>query len=143
MTRQTTIPRIVLLLSGFCFLCLGSAPGCGSRTNESFVPRNNLARTSLERALKSWQERMPAGAIEPAAKGQPTIQVAESDWAAGHQLSGYEISAELPREGNTCRFQVRLTITGAAAPVEATYHVFGKDPIWVSRDKDYAQMESM
>ena len=143
MTQRVNSPIIIALqVLGFC-LSLGSAPGCGSRTNESFVPRDNLARTSLERALKSWQERKPAGAIAPAVKGEPTIQVAESDWAAGHQLSAYEISAELPREGNTCRFQVRLTIAGAAAPVEATYHVFGKDPIWVSRDKDYAQMESM
>jgi hypothetical protein len=102
-----------------------------------------LARASLERALKTWQSGKPAGAIEPSEDGAPTIQVADSDWAAGRQLASYEILAEVPSDENTRRFQVRLTFADPAYPMEAVYHVFGKNPIWVSRDKDYAQMQSM
>jgi hypothetical protein len=123
-------------------LCL-AALGCRTRTNESFVPRDQLARPALERSLKSWQEGKPAGPLEPATKGDPAVQVAESDWSAGWQLTSFEIVSELPQEGNTRRFQVRLTLAGVPAPVDATYHVFGKNPIWVSRDKDYEQMQSM
>lgn len=124
-------------------LCLAACLGCGGRTAESYVPANDVARAGLERALQSWHAGGAAGRIEPAAGRQAVLQAVDRDWSAGRKLAAYEILSELPREDGPRKFSVRLTLVGVAAPVEVTYFVVGQDPIWIFRDRDYAQTMTM
>ena len=121
---------------------LVAAIGCG-KTAESYVPASDHAQSSVERALVAWQSGVAPGRIEPAESGQVPLQAVDSDWLAGKKLTAFEIVAELPREAGPRRFTVRLTLAGAAAPVEATYYVVGQDPLWIFRDRDYLQTTTM
>ena len=116
--------------------------GCGSKSAESYVPASDDARTSVERTLTAWQTGKTAGRIEPESSGGVALQAVDFDWNAGKKLTTYEILSELPREEGPRRFNVRLTL-GGAAPIEVTYYVVGQDPVWVFRDRDYAQTMSM
>ena len=128
-----------LPLAGGVVFCLS---GCGSRTAESYVPASDHARTSVERTLTAWQTGKAAGRIEPESSGGVALQAVDFDWNAGKKLTAYEILTELPREEGPRRFNVRLTL-GGGAPIEVTYYVVGQDPVWVFRDRDYAQTMSM
>lgn len=129
------------LLAG-CLLALAASSGCG-KTAESFVPASDDAQASVERALAAWQSGAAAGRIEPAASGQTPLQAVDGDWLAGKKLTAFEVLSELPREEGPRRFSVRLTLAGAAAPVDVTYYVVGQDPLWIFRDRDYMQTTTM
>ncbi len=141
-------PRLERLKNTYWFsLCLIgaallAASGCGAKTNESFVPTSDHARSSVERVLTTWQAGGAAGRLEPA-DGGPAIQAVDSDWMAGKKLEKFEITGEMPRDSGPRRFTVRLTLTGAAAPIETEYYVVGQDPLWVFRDRDYMQTTTM
>jgi hypothetical protein len=117
--------------------------GCAGKTAESFVPASDNAQASVERALLAWQSGAAAGRLEPAVSGQVPLQAVDSDWLAGKKLTGFEIVSELPRDSGPRRFSVRLTLSGAASPLEVTYYVVGKDPLWIFRDRDYMQTTTM
>jgi hypothetical protein len=123
-------------------LALVALGGCGSKTNESFVPQSDHAKSSLERVLTAWQSGTAGGRIEPV-DGGPAIQAVDSDWNAGRKLQKFEITGELPRDSGPRRFSVRLTLVGAIAPVETEYYVVGQDPLWIFRDRDYMQTKTM
>jgi hypothetical protein len=123
-------------------LTIAAGSGCGSRTSESYVPADNVARAGLERALSTWQSGGAAGRIEPATAGQAALQAVDRDWTAGKKLASYEILSELPREEGPRKFSVRLTLAGGQ-PIEVTYFVVGEDPVWIFRDRDYAQTMTM
>jgi hypothetical protein len=124
-------------------LYLAACLGCGGRTAESYVPANDVARAGLERALQSWHAGGAAGRIEPPAGGQAALQAVDTDWSSGRKLASFEILSELPREDGPRKFSVRLTLVGAAVPMEVTYFVVGQDPVWIFRDRDYAQTMTM
>jgi hypothetical protein len=126
------------------FMCLAAFGGAGcGKTSESYVPASEHAQASVERALKAWQAGAAAGRIEPSASDQVPLQAVDSDWIAGKKLEHFEIVGEVPREQGPRRFSVRLTLSGAKAPIEATYYVVGQDPLWIFRDRDYMQTTTM
>ena len=112
---------------------LGAA-GCGGGASEqSFKPQEDAARAALEKALSTWKSgRAQPGEIDQ----KPKLQVADTDWASGKKLQAFEIGG-MEDLGTSRKFQVKLTLEGAGAPIEATYIIVGKDPLWVFRDKDY------
>lgn len=122
-------------------LLLAACGGCGGQTAESFVPSDDLARASLERALDVWKSGGAAGHLEPEGGG-PALQTVDRDWSAGQKLASFEILDELPREEGPRKFNVRLTLAGGK-PIEVVYYVVGKDPMWIFRDRDYAQTMMM
>jgi hypothetical protein len=151
MSRVCPLPLNTRLSSGVsaCLLAWAMAigalvfhSGC-SKTAESYVPASDQAQASVERALAAWQSGAAAGRIEPATAGQVPLQAVDRDWMAGKKLAAYEIVSELPREAGPRRFSVRLTLHGAASPVEATYYVVGQNPLWIFRDRDYMQTTTM
>lgn len=137
--RRLDGSRYVLVLASAAIVV---ALGCGGKTNESFVPASDHARSSVQRVLTTWQSGGAAGRLEPA-DGGPAIQAVDSDWMAGKKLEKFEITGEMPRDSGPRRFTVRLTLAGAAAPIETEYYVVGQDPLWVFRDRDYMQTTTM
>lgn len=113
--------------------------GCGGGSSVSeFHPAGDPAKAALTTALNAWKSgRDKPGTIE---KSKPAIQVQDSVWDSGRKLKEFQIGSEqMPAEGPT-RFKVKLTFEGDPAEEEAEYVVFGKDPLWVCRDKDYQKM---
>ena len=112
--------------------------GCSGNSDESYVPQSDSAKEALQLALEAWKAGQPADPVGTLPSGA-TIRAIDMDWAAGWRLSAYEIVQELPQsaEPGPRRFTVKLTLEGAAQPVEATYLVVGIDPLQVFRDKDY------
>jgi hypothetical protein len=137
--KSRFFPGLAACLLG---IALAASSGCG-KTAESFVPPSDHAQASVERALSAWQSGAAVGRIEPAASGQTPLQAVDGDWQSGKKLTSFEILSELPREEGPRRFHVRLTLAGAAAPVEVTYYVVGQDPLWIFRDRDYMQTTTM
>lgn len=119
-----------------------AAGGCG-KSAESYVPASEDAKSMLERALTAWKTGAAPGRIEPAASGQVPLEAVDTDWRAGRKLQAFEIVSEKPRSDGPRQFSVRLTLSGSAAPVEATYYIVGQDPIWIFRDRDYMQTTTM
>ena len=123
-------------------LLAAAAVGC-AKTTESYVPASEDAKSVLERALTAWKTGAAPGRIEPASSGQVPLEAVDTDWRAGRKLQAFEIVSEKPRSDGPRQFSVRLTIAGAAAPMEVTYYVVGQNPIWVFRDRDYMQTTTM
>ena len=114
--------------------------GCGGGAGEKrYVPSASSARQALETALNSWQRGEPPGKIEIAGN---SIEVVDSKRQAAQKLTHFEIVKEDGESGPRW-FTVRLTLDGSDAGSEARYAVVGRDPIWVFREEDYRQMESM
>ena len=107
------------------------AVGCGGGRH---IPAGGASKQSLETALTAWREGKPVGTQ---AGTSPTIQAEDGDWRAGKKLTAFEIVSEEPAPADAPRrFKVKLTLDGAA-PVETVFFVFGKDPVYVYRDRDY------
>ena len=112
--------------------------GCGGNSVESYVPQSDSAKEAVQLALDAWKGGQSADPVGKSPSGA-TVRAIDMDWAAGWRLLSYEIAQELPQsvEPGPRRFTVKLTLEGAAQPVEATYLVVGIDPLQVFRDKDY------
>jgi hypothetical protein len=110
--------------------------GCVGRRNEDFIPAAGNARKALEAALKSWQDGKPPGTL---ADVSPKVEVIDSRWKAGQQLSQFEILKEESNEQGHRLFTVRLTPPKGSA-FEAKYVVFGLDPLWVYREEDFKKL---
>ena len=106
--------------------------GCGS---SNYVPATDSARKSLEAALSAWRDGKGVGQVEGAS---PKIQAEDGEWRANKKLTAFEIGGEEPGQSPDAprRFKVKLTLDGSA-PIDTVFVVFGKDPIYVYRDKDY------
>jgi hypothetical protein len=137
-------PRILGMVA---IAAVVSLNGCGGGSApSSFTPAENSARQALEMSLNAWKEgKKPTdvGSLE----GGGAIQVIDSDWAAGKKLKSFEIQGETAAAASSAdsvakQFTVRLDFAGGA-PEQATYHVVGKDPLSVFRDKDFTQSQGM
>ena len=107
------------------------ASGCGGQRH---VPAGTASKDSLEKALTAWRDGKPVGTQ---AATNLTIQAEDGDWRSGKKLTAFEILGEEPAAADAPRrFKVKLTLDGAA-PVETVFFVFGNDPIYVYRDRDY------
>lgn len=113
--------------------------GCGGGSSESsYRPTGKSAKDALSAALSVWK----SGQAKPATieSSRPVIQIQDRVWDSGKKLKDFEIGVEKPSTDGPTRFQVKLTLDGEAATEEVEYVVFGKDPLWVCRDKDYQKM---
>ena len=135
--QQASHGRAPWLVSLPLIFLAGLAGGC-DKSNASYVPSPSSAQDALKLALDAWKESRPAEPVGKLASGA-TVRAIDMDWAAGKKLTAYEIVKELPATGEAAprQFSVKLTLAGAAQPVEATYYVVGIDPLQVYRDKDY------
>lgn len=116
------------------------AAGCGSGGGavSSYRPTGQSAKDALTTALEAWKSgREKPGAIDTS---KPVIQIQDQVWGSGRKLKDFQIGEEKATADSPTRFQVKLTFEGGPANEEAEYVVFGKDPLWVCRDKDYQKM---
>ena len=126
---KIVLPLLLLFVSG----C-----GGGSSSVSSYQPKGTTAKAALTSALDEWKSgRAKPGKIE---KGSPVIEVQDGVWDSGRKLKGFQIGDEKSLADQPARFQVKLTFDGTPASEDAEYVVFGKDPLWVFRDKDYDKM---
>ena len=113
--------------------------GCGGGASvSSYHPKSDAAKAALTAAL----EASKSGRAKPGASEniKPAMHVQDSVWESGRKLKEFQIGSEKPAADGPPRFTVKLTFDGQPATEEAEYVVFGKDPLWVSRDKDYQRM---
>lgn len=115
-----------------------AAAGCSSGKQVSdFTPPEANARKALEAALNHWKGGGQPGDVPGTS---PLVQVTDSKWKAGQQLTAYEITGEEPVAGAGPRmFKVRLT-PGKGEPVDTKYAVIGIDPLLVYRDEDFQKL---
>jgi hypothetical protein len=94
------------LLLVLVFACLVST-GCGG---SSVPPQTDAAkgRVTLKTVLDTWKR---GGTTDELKSGSPSVTARDSDWAAGHKLTDYEIGPEDARAGVDLLLPVKLTIT--------------------------------
>lgn len=130
--------RFYCLSLGLMTLILSGCGGGGGSV-ASYQPTGTTAKAALTTALDTWKSgREKPGTIE---SSKPAVQVQDQVWDAGRKLKEFQIGDETPSTDGPTRFKVKLTFNGGdPATEEAEYVVFGKDPLWVCRDKDYQKM---
>ncbi len=117
-----------------------AAVGCKKKGDvKDYVPADDAARAALTAALDAWKSGKPLGPLDGAT---PKIEVGEFNWKAGKRLTAYEIVGPTKGEDQNKRFSVKITLDGAA-PQDAVYVVFGKDPILVYNQVDYQKLSGM
>jgi hypothetical protein len=123
---------------GLLTLILSGCGGAGGSV-ASFQPTGTTAKSALTTALDAWKSgREKPGTID---SSKPAVQVQDQIWDSGRKLKEFQIGDEIPSADGPTRFKVKLTFdSGEPASEEAEYVVFGKDPLWVCRDKDYQKM---
>ena len=135
-------PRNLIRLALVCgsALLLPAAGGCGGNGSAS-APSDEVARTALDAALKTWRDGGKPGAV---AGTDPPVQVLDTPWAQGDRLASYEILGE--EEGGAAvekQFNVRLVLAKPERTQEVKYHVIGRGPVMVFRDEDYQRNINM
>lgn len=119
-------------------LILVSGCGGGGSSVSSYRPTGQSAKDALTKALDAWKSgREKPGTIDST---KPAIQIQDQVWDSGRKLKDFQIGEEKPSTDGPTRFAVKLTFDGDPAHEDAEYVVFGKDPLWVCRDKDYQKM---
>ena len=113
--------------------------GCGGGASvSSYHPKSSAAKAAFTAALEAWKSgREKPGTPEHI---KPAVKVQDSVWESGRKLKEFQIGDEQPATNGLPRFTVKLTFDGLPATEDAEYVVFGIDPLWVSRDKDYQRM---
>lgn len=130
--------KIATSLSLVLVMIVVSGCGSGGGSVSSYQPTGQSAKDALTTALAAWKSgREKPGAIDTS---KPVIQIQDQVWDSGRKLKDFQIGEEKPAADGPTRFQVKLTFEGEPANEEAEYVVFGKDPLWVCRDKDYQKM---
>lgn len=114
------------------------AIGCSKSAN--YTPASEQARKAVEIALTAWKDGKMIGNLEvDGLKVEPE----DFEWRAKKKLQSFEILEEVAGgDAITKQIQVKLTVAGAQ-PKTATYHVVGKGPLAVIRDKDFSSMSKM
>ena len=129
LTTNLVLSLVMILVTG----CGGSGTSVSS-----YRPTGKSAKDALTAALDAWKSgREKPGAIDST---KPTIQIQDQVWDSGRKLKEFQIGEEKASSDGPTRFQVTLTFDGGPANEQAEYVVFGKDPLWVCRDKDYQKM---
>lgn len=102
------------------------------------LPTGEEARASLEKALTTWKagER-----VSTLTELKPPIDAVDHEWVARKVLTDYMIGTTVDGQGNKT-FNVTLTLKGAQ-PKDVKYMVFGRDPVHIYRDEDFARMSNM
>lgn len=120
----------VRLLAMLLLACVG----CGSSGSgqERYIPTQQVARDTVETALKAWQSGEPGGEIK---ETKPLIFVTDSHRRAGQTLESFEILGEVPGETPRCLL-IKVKLANPAAEEKIRYAVIGIDPLWVYRHED-------
>ena len=135
MARSFTKRRGVAGVAVVTALVLVTA-SCGG---PSPIPPAEVARKALETSLTAWRDgKTPADTT----KGDPPIQVMDSEWTNGRKLASFEIVREQPSDSDK-RFVVKLKYANPAAVTETTYIVLGTQPVAVFREEDYTRTLNM
>ena len=119
-----------------CLIAALASAGCGESTQQSFSPKAALAKDAVAASLERWKAGEKPGRFTQAA-GAAAIEAVDGDWTKGLKLASFELGAETAGAGPT-KVAVTLTLEGKP-PVQTEYFVFGKDPLWVYREADYAK----
>lgn len=115
--------------------------GCGGNSVSTYHPTGTAAKDALVVALDAWKSgREKAGTIEGRTPG---VVVQDMVWDSGKKLTGYQIGQEQPGVDAPTKFSVELKFAGQEAPEVCEYFVYGIDPLWVLRDKDYQKLIGM
>lgn len=123
--------------------------GCGDADPASFTPEADRAKQALEASLTAWQSGKKPEEVSIAPDASGAVRVVDSDWSSGKKLQSFTIQDQAQPEADAAgdsaarQFSVRLQFAGSSQPLDATYHVVGKETLWVFRDKDYAQSQGM
>jgi hypothetical protein len=128
--------RVVLL--SFSAAVLVTAGGCSN--GSTAVPTGEVARTALEKSLKTWVDGGKPGLLPDT---DPVVQVHDTPWASGKTLKSFEILKEEEAQGVEKRFAVRLSFSKPDSVEEVQYHVIGAGPVMVFRDEDYERNINM
>jgi hypothetical protein len=121
-----------LMLAGIAIV--SSALGCGpGRNAQSFIPAENVAQSTLEKALAAWVDGKPPGKMQ---ESGPVIQLVDSTCKPGQKLKAFSILGQTSGDADRC-FAVRLTFEQPHEEVRARYVVYGLDPLWVFRYEDF------
>jgi hypothetical protein len=133
--RSISTARLAIVPCAALFLL--AVAGCGNGSAE--LPSNDMARTALEGALKTWRDGGKPGALEGM---NPVVQVSDTPWSQGDRLGSYEILKE-DTNGAEKKFTVRLSLTKPERTEEVQYYVMGRGPVMVFRDQDYLRNVNM
>lgn len=125
----------LFVFAGICAL----GAGCGRNDPSRYETTSSLARTALEAALANWK----GGGRPDQIDASPQVKMIDSDWQNGSALVDFTILDESPTPSGPKEFKVRLQLERAAGPIEATYHVIGREPIYLFRDRDFQKMSGM
>jgi hypothetical protein len=136
MLRLKNPVRLAFACGSAFFLLIGG--GCGG-SGKASRPADDVARTALESALKTWRDGGKPGTV---AGTDPPVQVLDTPWGLGDRLASYEILGE---ETGTAekQFAVRLTLSKPEKVQEVKYYVIGQGPVMVFRDEDYQRNVNM
>jgi hypothetical protein len=119
---------------------LCSAIGCGRADVKDYIPADELARKCLTAGLDAWKAGKAPEAIEAAG---PAVNMQDSQWKEGKKLVQYEIVGPEKGGDQNLRYRVKLSLAGETAPKEEVYVIYGKDPMWVLSEANYAKMSGM
>lgn len=112
--------------------------GCGGSADkgyERFVPSEEIARTTLDKALRAWQAGVPPGPLP----GKPVVELVDTVRHRGQRLRDFTILGETP--GNSPRvFAVQLALDNPREETKTRYVVLGLDPLWVVRHEDFEML---
>lgn len=126
----TRIPRPAVLAA-----LLALTAGCNRTAGyERFIPAEDRARESLEKALTGWQRGRDGGAVE--GTSAPVVQFVDSHHKPGQRLRSFAVLGLAPGDGPRV-FTVKLTLENPAEELKARYVVLGLDPLWVIRQEDF------
>src|SRR5487761_1025737 len=119
-------------LAHLLFVSALAAAGCHKADVTDYIPPEEGARKALATALDAWKEGKQPDQI---GASNPKIEVQDIQWRDGKKLTAYEIVGPTTGDDQHRRFNVKLTLAGAAAPQETTYVVLGIDPLLVFSDE--------
>jgi hypothetical protein len=124
------LPVIVLI-------ALVPVPACDSRPDpnvfERYKPASALARSSLISALNAWKSGASTGRVP---ETKPVVYVIDTERPKEPALVDIEVISETPAPTARC-FNARLTFADMDQPVLTRFYLFGIDPIWIYRQKDF------
>lgn len=111
------------------------AVGCGGGSHAKYIPATDAAQAALKTGLEKWKSGDSYG---PVTGGKVNIDFLDARWQNKKKLESYQIVGEEKSEGPKV-FNVKMKLDEDKEEMDVKYYVFGKDPLHVFRDKDYAK----
>lgn len=148
--RYPYLPTARISMGVFAIVAVTVCLGCGGNVDpDTYTPEGDAARQALELSLTTWQAGKKSTDVGALAEQGAAVRIVDSEWEAGKKLQSFEIKgdAAAPTTGSADSvaraFSVRLVFAGSSTPQDVIYHVVGKDPLLVFRDKDFVQTQGM